>query len=62
MRYVSKIYKKKISRLYQIARQNDLPLPFVINCLKGKSELKSVRPYKRRTKKGMKHRNAPKLV
>lgn len=50
MRYVSKRYKKKISRLYQIARQNDLPLPFVINCLKGKAELKFVRPYKRRTK------------
>lgn len=51
MRYTSRRYKQKLSRLYTIARQNDLPLPFAINCLRAKSELKTSKPYKRRTEK-----------
>lgn len=50
MRYVSKRYKKRISRLYQIARQNDLSLLFFIGRLKSKSEPRAVRPSRRQTK------------
>ncbi|OED65733.1 hypothetical protein A165_09765 [Vibrio tasmaniensis ZS-17] len=49
MRYSSRRYKQKLTRLYTIARQNDLPLPFVINCIRAKSELKKSKPYEHRT-------------
>lgn len=40
MRYFSKQYKEKITRLIHLSKANDLPLAFVIDVLKGRSDIK----------------------